>query len=126
MQALASFLALLNPWAGLFVQAVTMVQSISASAPTPPNGAQKKDAAINAITTAITLAPAVGTEVTNLQTALQTHDPATVAAGLGHSVEMALSICKTFGIFEKAGIVQNSQPLVPQPTANVTGNGVET
>ena len=117
MQSLASFLALLNPWAGLFVQAVTMVQSIAASAPTPPIGDQKKTAAITAITQAITLAPAVGTEVTNLQTALQTHDPATVAAGLGHSVEMALSICKTFGIFSKAGIVQNAAPLDPNGEA---------
>lgn len=111
MNALASFLALLNPWAGLLVQAVTMVQALAAQAPTPPTNDQKKSAAIDAVTKAISVAPAVGAEVVNLQTAIKTNDPATVAAGLGHGIEMALSIAKAFNLFPKAAIVQNAAPL---------------
>ena len=115
MKAIGSFLALLNPWAGLFVQAVTMVQSLAAQAPTPPTNIEKKSAAMDAVAKAISVAPAVGAEVTDLQAALKTHDPAVVMAGLGHGVEMALSICKAFGIFSKAGIVQNAAPLDQGP-----------
>lgn len=111
MNALASFLALLNPWAGLLVQAVTIVQSLAAKAPTPPTNAQKKSAAINAVTDAIAAAPAVGAEVIAMQSAIATNDPVVVAAGIGHGIELALSICKAFGIFAKAGIVQNAAPI---------------
>lgn len=116
MEALASFFALLNPWAGLIVQAVTMVESLAAAAPTKPTSAQKKSAAVDAVTTAINAAPAVTAEVTAIQTAIKTNDPATVATGLGHGVELALSIAKSFGLFPKAAIVQAAAPLAPNPS----------
>lgn len=120
MEALSKFFALINPWAGLLIQAVTMAESFAAQASVTPTGAQKKSAAIDAVVKAITVAPAVGAEVVNLQNAIKTNDPETVATGIGHGIEMALSFCKAFGLFPKAGIVQNAAPLsgIEQPPAS--------
>lgn len=115
---LSGFMALLNPWAGLFVQAVSMVESLAAQSPAALGGTQKKSAAVDAVVQAITMAPAVTAEVTNLQTALKTNDPATVSAGLGQAVEVALSVSKTFGLFPKAGVVQSAAPLATAAGAN--------
>jgi hypothetical protein len=123
MNALASFLALLNPWACLLVQAVTMVEQIAPKAATPPTGPDKKAAAVAAVITAINVAPAIGQEVTDLQAAIKTNDPATVTAGIGHGIEMALSICRAFGIFSKAGIVQAAAPLATAPDNSLTLGG---
>lgn len=111
MQAFALLLAQLNPWAALIVNAVTLVETLAAAAPIKPESSAKLSAAVGAVKTGIAAIPAVSAQVTEVQSALATNDPATVTAAIGHSVEMALSICKAFGIFSKAGIVQNAAPI---------------
>lgn len=111
---LSGFLSLLNPWAGLILQAVSMVETLAAQAPVKPAGSEKLAAALGAVTTGITALSATSTEAAGLATAIKTGDPATVTAGLTHATEMALSIAKAFGLFPKAGIVQAAAPLMNQ------------
>ena len=111
MNAFATLFSSLNPWLGLIVQAVTMVETLAAQAPVKPAATDKLNAAVGAVITGVNALPAISQEVTNVQAAFKTNDPATVTAAVGHGVEMALSICKAFGIFSKAGIVQAAAPL---------------
>ena len=113
MNPLSSLFAAINPWVGLIVQSVTMVETVAAQAPVKPASQAKLQAAVGAVQTGLAALPAVSAEVTNVQTALASNDPTTITTALSHGVEMALSICKAFGIFSKAGVVQNAAQLDP-------------
>jgi len=116
MPALLAILGNLGPIMQLAMMAVQAVQQLAPSAPVAVTNDQKKTAAVTAITDAIKAAAPVSAQMMEVHTAIQSQDSAQVGAAIGHSVELALSICKTFGIFSKAGIVQAAPELPQQPS----------
>lgn len=111
MGALAAILANFGPILQLAMMAVQTVQQLAPQAPVPPSNEQKKSAAVTAMTAAIAAAAPVDAQIQQVHAALQSQDSAAIGNSIGHSIELALSICKSFGIFSKAGVVQNAAPL---------------
>jgi hypothetical protein len=112
------FLLFMQLFQELFPLVHSAVQVVQQSAPQAATGAQKFDAALTSVSAVIAKAPAAATEFVTAKTALAGGDAAAATASIGHMIELSLSICKSFGIFSKAGVVQNAAPLTPEPPAS--------
>lgn len=109
------FFALLLKWAGVISELLPVAQlavsAVQAAAPPGTVGTVKFDAAAKAINDTIKAAGAAAGAFDQTKAALEGGDSAGVATAIGHSIEVALSVSKTFGLFPKAAVVQNAAPL---------------
>lgn len=113
--AILKFLTLFTE---LFPIVHSAVQLVEQAAPASTPGAQKFDAALTAVNSAISAAPAAAADIQTAKAASASGDTAGLATSIGHMIELSVSISKTFGLFQKAGIVQNAKTL--EHTANIS------
>lgn len=95
----------------LYPLAHTAVTAVEAAAPQGTPGADKLQAATKMVNDALNAGAAVAGTAATVQQAVASGNHAQVDDAIRHTIEMALSLCKTFNLFPKAGIVQSATPL---------------
>lgn len=120
LAALLQILGLINE---LLPVAQVAVTAVEAAAPPGTASTAKLAAATTAVNDTIAAAGAASGAFTQTQAAIASGNSANVGTAIGHAIEVALSVSKTFGLFPKAGVVQNAAPLgqVVQDPSNAPG-----
>lgn len=112
------FLTLLSIINEILPVAQLAVHAVENAAPQGTPGADKFNAATKAVNDTVNAASAVAGAFTQTKAALDSGKSADVASAIGQSIEVALSVSKTFGLFPKAAIVQ-AAPVLPMATTEV-------
>lgn len=102
------FLTLLSIINEVLPLAQLAVHAVQASAPAGTPNSAKFNAATKAVNDTVNATSAVAGAFTQTKAAIDSGKGEDVAAAIGHSIEVALSVSKTFGLFPKAGVVQNA------------------
>lgn len=102
------FLTLLSIINEVLPLAQLAVHAVQAAAPPAASSGDKLFAATKAVNDTINAASAGLAAFTQTKAAIDSGKGEDVAAAIGHSIEVALSVSKTFGLFPKAGVVQNA------------------
>lgn len=108
------FLTLLSIINELLPLAQLAVHAVETAAPQGTPGTDKFNAATKAVSDTVNAASAVAGAFAQTKAAIDSGKSEDVGKAIGQSIEVALSVSKTFGLFPKAGIVQNA-PMIEQP-----------